>query len=231
MMWCTACGAPLPTPARFCSRCGNTNGQEGAARSSSWAPDPQNPCEAGRAMAGLQIWDAEIRQLIAGTTLAGMDTTGEQQLFEVDGPRDLHVWIACVVWSNGEREVRRTRRYETPWWQDHLFGRQRLSIEDWGEGYRQIDLDQAYLDGDRTLRIGPVSEYELDARSGACVRCALSAAGATAMGTRQEVLGVCDEDRHGLCATFPRDAIMVPIVAFALTRVAPLLNGASVRSA
>jgi hypothetical protein len=99
-----------------------------------------------------------------------------------------------------------------------------MAVEAWGSAFDCLELCQAQLDHTRAVRLAEASEYELDAYAGACLRCALLAAGAAAMGSRQEVLGVGDERRHVLCATFPREARLVPVVAFALSRVAPLLN-------
>lgn len=168
---------------------------------------------------------------MAGETLGGMLTNGEQQLFEVRGPASVHLWLAHVTWECGEREIRRTRRHDTLGWQDRLLGRQRLEIEAWGEGYCSIELGQAQLTARDVVEIREASEYELDAGARTCIRCALRAVGASSMGTRQEVLGVCDEDRHRLCVTFPEDAWRVPILAFALTRVAPLLARVEARRA
>ena len=232
-MWCTRCGAPMATTARTCAHCGRVRDD------GSLTPLPREPagaalgepCEAGRHLGGMRIRDTQIVDLVAGRTLSGLETTGRRRIYELGGSRDVCAFLASVTWESGECEVRRTRRYETPWWQDRLLGRQRLAVEAWGDDWMQIELRQARLDRDRSLRLADVGEYELDAKSGACVRCALRLAGATAMGTRQEVLGVGDERRHVLCATFPRDAQLVPVVAFALTRVAPLLSTVQARSA
>ena len=175
-------------------------------------------------MGGLRVEETQAREDVAGITLSGLPTTGEQTLFEVRGPAGLCIWLAYVVWRGGEREIRWTRRQSAPLLNEHLLGRPRMAIEAWGDGFLSMDLGRARpaeTDDDRLLA---TSEYELDMAARTCIRCALQAAGATAMGTRQEVLGVCDDRRHLLCTTFPREARSVPAVAFALTRVAPLLN-------
>lgn len=232
-MWCTGCGAPLSATARYCSHCGRpiAVGTRALPPSNLRPTTPGDPCESGREMAGVTIDETGVAEAISGETLCGFTTTGEQTLYEVTGPRELHLWVAYVQWACGEREIRRTRRYETAWWQDQLFGRQRLAVETWGADFDQVELCQAQLDGGRALRLAEVSEYELDAFAGTCLRCALKLAGATAMGTRQEVLGVGDERRRVLCVTFPRPVQRVPIAAFVLTRIMPLINRVSSASA
>lgn len=175
-------------------------------------------------MGGFEVEETDVREDVAGITLAGLPTSGEQTLFRVRGPAGLEVWLAYVEWRGGEREIRWTRRQSAPLLNEHLLGRPRLAVEAWGGGFLCMDLGQArsaHEDDDRLLA---VSEYELDMAARACIRCALQSVGATAMGTRQEVLGVCDDRRHLLCTTFPREARSVPCVAFALTRIAPLVN-------
>jgi len=123
------------------------------------------------------------------------------------------VELAYVCWEGGEREIGRVDEAGS-----------RVEVEDWGDGHLTMDLGHASQDGGAGIAQRPASEYELDAAAHACVRCALQAAGATAMGTRQEVLGLGDERRHHLCTTFPRESRRVPAVVYALTRLAPLLH-------
>lgn len=174
-------------------------------------------------MGGIRVTETDERESVVGITLAGLPTSGEQVLYEVVGPRGLQVWLAYVQWCGGEREIRWVRRHAAPLVNEHLLGRPRIAIESWGDGFLSMDLDRAAIDAADELH-HTVSEYELDMAARTCIRCALQAAGATAMGTRQVLLGICDDRRHQLCTTFPKDARRVPAVAFTLTRLAPLLH-------
>jgi hypothetical protein len=175
-------------------------------------------------MGGLEISQTDVREDLVGITLSGLPTSGVQTLFEVRGPAGLRLSLAYVAWRGGEREIRWARRHGTPLLNEHLLGRPRLAIEAWGDGFLSMDLGHARFDVEDDDRLSAVSEFEMDMAARSCIRCALQAAGATAMGTRQVLLGVCDDRRHLLCTTFPREARRVPAVAFALTRIAPLLN-------
>jgi len=222
-MWCRLCGAPLSALAAVCSACGRpTDLQRSPAHAE--ATGPGEPCASGRGMGGFQVAETDLREDVAGITLAGLPTTGEQTLFEVRGPGGVRLRLAYVEWRGGEREIRWDRRQEAPLLNEHLLGRPRIEIEAWGDGFLSMDLGQLQVDEAGDDRVHPVSEYELDMAARTCIRCALQAAGATAMGTRQEVLGVCDDRRHLLCTTFPRAARLVPSVVFTLTRVAPVIH-------
>ena len=176
-------------------------------------------------MGGFVVRETGVSERVTGTTLAGLATGGDQTLFQLVGPERAELWLAYVEWDCSEREIRRTRRHETPWLQDRALGRPRIEIEAWGEGFLCMELGRVPVEEEDDLRVAQASEFELDMAARVCIRCALQIAGATAMGTRQEVLGVCDDRRHHLCTTFPVGARLVPAVVFALTRVAPLLHG------
>lgn len=175
-------------------------------------------------MGGFSIRATDREEDVAGITLAGLPTIGRQALFEVAGPEGIQLDLAYVLWRGGEREIRRDPRLRKPLQGEHLLGRPRLAVEQVGEGFLGMDLGLTAIDETGEDRVEVVSEYELDMAARTCIRCALQAAGATAMGTRQELLGVCDDRRHMLCTTFPEEARRVPAVAFTLTRIAPFLG-------
>ena len=57
------------------------------------------------------------------------------------------------------------------------------------------------------------------------MRATLLAHGASAVGTRAELLGDDGRTRTRFGALFPEDAELVPVVAYALTRVASVARG------
>lgn len=159
-----------------------------------------------------------------GSSLAGLEARGEQQIFAATTPGGGRIHVAWVEWDHGEREVRRTRRFETPWRLDRRLGDQRLAVEAWGEHHSWVELEQARLEDPTHAAMYLANASELNVGAHTCVRCALLGAGATSVGTRQELLGALDERRHYLCATFPRETMYVAVAAFLLVRVAPLLH-------
>jgi hypothetical protein len=169
------------------------------------------------------VLDARLDERVAGTTPGGLPTTGHQHVYEARGPGEGHVWLADVRWADGEREIRRTRRFQDPWWQDRLLGRRRMAVQPWGDDHGWVELSLSHWSEHGRIASLAASEYELSAAVGVCVRCALQSAGAQAMGRRQEVLGVRDERREFQCVTFPLEADRVPVVAFLLVHVLPLL--------
>ena len=66
---------------------------------------------------------------------------------------------------------------------------------------------------------------ELDSGAGIDVRATLLVHGASAIGTRAELRGDDGPTRTRLGALFPEDAELVPVVAYTLTRVAPVAGG------
>lgn len=66
------------------------------------------------------------------------------------------------------------------------------------------------------------SQKELDEGAGLNVRTALVQAGARQIGTKVQLLHEAGTRRNYLCAIFPVEERLVPVVAFLLTRVLPL---------
>ena len=215
MAHCTACGSPTSDDALACVMCGFT--ASSVARLDS--------LDLGR----LGLRDLGVEVSLRGPTLSGLEARGEQRIYAVDGDGGLTLCLGHVRWRHGEEEVRVATRPAVPSALAALLDDQRLAVEPWGWGHAHVSLDPLRLERglfEETayVRPQPCSEAELDGAAGLSVRPLLLGAGALAVGTRQEVLGECDERRHRLSATFPREAGIVPVLAFVLTRVAPLLD-------
>lgn len=237
-MWCSTCGSPITAGARFCGACGTALPLSAATDGPSLG-DPVPPyltlevgsacrpdtlCGAHHGLGGFFVKATGARETVHGESLAGLDSIGEQRVFKALTPNGDTIHLAWVEWCHGEREVRRVRRFETPWRLDRQLGDQRLAVEGWGTTHAWVELEQARLEDASHAATYLASETELDVGARTCVRCALLGAGATAVGTRQEILGALDERRHYLCATFPKDAYRVAVAAYLLVRVAPLLH-------
>jgi hypothetical protein len=222
MVHCEACLSPTAQDGPQCVMCG-----------CALRPAPRTGAFVG--LGRLRLRDLGVQEAIRGPALSGLEARGVQQVYAVDGDGGVSLCLGHVHWRHGEEEVRVATRPAVPSTLAAFLDEQRLAIEPWGWGHAQVALDQVRLEPGLSedaahARAVPSSEAELDRAAGLPVRSTLLRAGALAMGTRQEVLGECDERRHRLCATFPRAATLVPVLAFVLARVAPLIDsGRAVR--
>lgn len=159
-----------------------------------------------------------------GPTLTGAETSGRATLYDVTGPHGLHLRIADTSWSNGERDVRVEERYDSPQTFDQLVGRVRLGVYRAAE-LLWVELRQARMKVPNRCTLHHATAAELDAGAGVVVRAALLECGATEVGMREDVFGDSSRKRRFMCATFQEKATTVPVVAFVLTRVAPVMRG------
>lgn len=140
--------------------------------------------------------------------------------------QDVELVIFDVVWPDGDRMVIAPRREagNHPRF-DGLVGRHRLGIREAG-GYSYVMLGQARLtDNSRTAFCWPPPD-ELEVGAGVPFEATLHEFGASAVGTRSDVLGDTGPHRNRCVAMFrPEQGKHLPAVAFVLTRVAPVARG------
>jgi len=162
-----------------------------------------------------------------GETVLGVVTSGSGPRFEVTGPSELRISLMDLVWANGERDVRALaaegpkaiRRLDS--------GSLRLSVYKTPEGLGWIELSVAQIRpgaADRRSNLRKARLDQLDLASGVDAVQTLSSAGATKIGSKEDVLGHTDKRRSYLCAVLPWDNALLPATAYVLTRVLPLLN-------
>lgn len=89
-------------------------------------------------------------------------------------------------------------------------------------------LRQARLKEDGWSNLFAADLNDLDEGAGICVAEALLTLGAITVGTKAEVIGATDRQRNLLSVLFPSHLVEVPIAAYLLTRVLPILNGIGV---
>lgn len=92
---------------------------------------------------------------------------------------------------------------------------------------RYVELRQVRLKPNGRGNLFAPDEAGLDAGAGIGVAEELRRYGAAAVGTRAELLGDAGRHRARLGARLPCGAEMVPVVAYVLTRVAPVARGAT----
>lgn len=130
--------------------------------------------------------------------------------------------LAYLHAPNGERWVQ-CRKVDSPVrLLDSVEDRLRLTIQD--DGPREwCELRQARATGERWSSLFRPTFAELDEAAGADVARELRARGALQVGTREAVLGDQGRRRSFPCVVFERGNEDVPLLAFVLTRVLPLL--------
>ena len=141
-------------------------------------------------------------------------------------PREVELVIRDITWITGDREVFAPER-ETgndPRY-DGIVGRHRLGIKRAGSISYMV-LAQTRLNGTpRASRAFPPL-LELDAGAGVPLAPTLFQHGATAVDSREVLLGDRGNQRGRLVVTFePEQAPHLPAVVFVLTRVSPIARG------
>lgn len=134
--------------------------------------------------------------------------------------------VECELWyawaANGERWVQ-AQNIVSPYSMLHKAdGRLRLPVNDAGDlSSCDLRIARAKMDGRVTL-IAP-SYRDLSERSTVSVPTELRRAGATSIGTRSSVLGDSSRNRDVPVVTFADENETVPVLAFTLTRLGPLM--------
>lgn len=171
---------------------------------------------------------AEARRLAPQPTISGVRTAGSARVFTATDQQGTTLEIAYIVWDNDEREVR-ALTITAPDQAVRLLegGRRRLGIQPYRDDPQQavIELSQARIKAQGESgwsNLFMASQEELDEGAGLDVCAALVQAGARQSGTKAQLLHEGGTRRNYLCAIFPAEQRLVPVVAFLLTRVLPL---------
>jgi hypothetical protein len=165
-----------------------------------------------------------VWRISRGSPLSKEICPGEGKVFVVQG-RGVEIELAYVKWKNGEADVR-MRGIQGPDVLHRLRHGLRLGVSI-SRGTHYIDLRQACLGFDTDQpwsNLHAATEEELNSGAGVDVRRALRRAGATHVGTKSGILGTKDNTRGRQCATFSGRSDLVPVVAYVMTRVLPLLR-------
>jgi hypothetical protein len=158
---------------------------------------------------------------LSGETPSGIDASGMSRLVELVGPYGLRLTIRDTNWASGERDVVATERHDSPERFDTLIERLRLSVLDRRGPY--VELRQARLRPNGRAGLFDADLPTLNAGAGLDVEQSLISHGALEIGTRERLLGDVERTRKRLGARIaPSGEDWVPIVAYVLTRVAPV---------
>lgn len=160
-----------------------------------------------------------------GETAARVDgMKGTGRIFTVSGPDGLNLEVTDVTWQNKGRDVRVLARRGSPEIYDILRERLRLGVL----GHKDklyVELSQARLKEPRWANVFKASVGDLKRGAGIDVKEKLLEVGATLVTTREVALNDGSPRGGYLCAVFDESATLVPVAAFALTRIAPIAHG------
>jgi superfamily I DNA/RNA helicase len=141
--------------------------------------------------------------------------------YRLEGPNgiDLSLWDAKL--NNMERHIFCGSRHSSPERWDNLVRRLRIGVRRLPNCEWMMALKQ-----NRVMRNGWCNRYgtsqqQLDQGSGLDSFAILRNAGASKVGTRQEVYGETRVNRNQLCVTFPDQAQFAGVVSYVLTTVLP----------
>ena len=160
---------------------------------------------------------------VEGQTPGRVETNGTSTVYEIDGPDDVRLTLHDITWSNGERDVRAVDRHRSPQRFDRLVHGLRLTVSDADDRCR-VDLRQARMVDALWAKPRKATVAELSHPIGTPIDELLLSYGATAVGSRSELIDDTSTHRNSLCAIFPTDAHLVPVVAYTATRLAPVLH-------
>lgn len=146
-------------------------------------------------------------------------------IYHVMGP-EVKLTLHNIVFDDGARQVITEKTHYSPARFNRLIRRLRFTTLDNNNGI--FVLRQARMKDDVWSNLFTATRQQLDVGAGMDVEKALLDAGASAYGTRAEVLGETGRTRNQMCVTFRDDeGDLVPLVAYVATRVLPVLRGFS----
>ena len=165
---------------------------------------------------------------LEGETTSGAQAVGFAKIYEVHSDDGSYLQLARIRWSTGKEDIRTygevhggvaLRRLEG--------GRLRMSIYELDESECWVELAQARVDPTDPVMWATAKSASLEElNAGAQLNCEeiLLDAGALRVGTKRELCG--DESKRSsfLIAIFEKENERVPIAAYALTKILPLIH-------
>lgn len=161
-------------------------------------------------------------------TISGKRADGVGEVFQATDDRGLSLDVARIVWTTGEQDVRAIGDVPGPRALRRLeHGALRMGIYFLEPDLAWVELSQARIKKNAqrqwSTRVRATQE-DLDKGAGTNTLRVLYAAGAKQVGARKAILKDAGNRKQYYCATFARTNTLVPVVAYVLTRVLPLLR-------
>ena len=172
-------------------------------------------------------------RVLEGTTVSARLSRGKASLWEATGPPGVALTIADVKWSNGERDVRAIK-IECPLPQDLAGPRPLTRLERGGRlsvlqirGQEYVELQVSRINPDSPefwSSTHKATDEDFRHLAGDDWKRDLLAVGASKVGPRESVIGDDGRRRKFLCAVLEDRNSALPVVAYSLTRILPLLD-------
>jgi len=167
-----------------------------------------------------------------GRTASRQKSSGTANLYTVQGDEGMFIFLTYTCWHNGEEEVAVMETIKAPFLNFLKRGRHRLTvIGSWKKGLKNKTLKVITLKlitpkkGSKgyTMSLRNADRKELNNAAQCDIRQTLIKAGAIDVDTRELLIDDQGPSRNAICAVFPEDNELVPVLAFCLTRITPLL--------
>jgi hypothetical protein len=167
-----------------------------------------------------------------GRTASRQMSSGTANLYTVQGEEGMLIFLTYTYWHNGEEEVAVMDTIKAPFLNFLKGGSHRLTVAgSWKKGLKNKTLKVITLKlitpvkGSRgytmSLRNAEISELNNAAKCN--IKKTLISAGAIDVDKRELLIEDQGPSRNAICAIFPEDNELVPVLVFCLTRITPLL--------
>lgn len=176
-------------------------------------------------LAGVIIMASPNPVRISGETFTAGMQDGTARAYSVSVPDGGILEVAATHWDSGDRDVRTVTRLAGPAAYDRLVKGLRLGISAAPSREYFCELGITQNHEDRQPTVVKADAADLKMMLGSDVGEMFKTLGATAYGTREVVIDDTSRRRGYLGVTFPQTAVDVPIAAYVLTRVLPLMKG------
>jgi len=179
---------------------------------------------------GLRVVNTLTKKIVKGQTSEKSDSFGILKLYDVyiSGRQEGRFQVAYATWDDGDRDIRALEATGPKAITDLSRSRVCLSINTLGDDCAYSELRQARPTRSTEAKWAHVfhaTAFGLHEGVRLDVPQILLHAGAIGVASKKKLLGVTDKTHERLCVIYPQDDELVPILAFVLTRVLPLLNG------
>lgn len=177
-------------------------------------------------IANLQIKRTNKTISRKGQTCNKSTSRGNGKLFNVTG-KEISLQLVETKWENGDHDISMMKVERGPIALKRLEHGLRIGIHKKQDGLLYMELRQARVDlssENQWSQDYKANQDELDEGAGVDVFDHLFRAGATVVGPKKELIGTDNNTKNILCALFPQESEIFPVVAYVLTRVLPLIN-------
>jgi hypothetical protein len=162
---------------------------------------------------------------ISGETFTAGVQEGTARAYSVTIPDGGILEVAATHWESGDRDVRAITRLAGPVAYDRLLKGLRLGITSAPHGGSFCELGITQHHEDKQPTVVRAQPEDLELMLGQDVGAMFAGLGGNAYGTREVIMGETNKRRFYLAVSFPETAVHVPIAAYVLTRVLPIMKG------